>query len=230
MAKDINDVCVVIQARLGSQRVPKKMLMPFAETTLMDIALDKIKECVEIPLENFYVSAYEDELVAVSKKHGVNVFNRSEASANSEGNPLTEMYEWWNKLDYKYCVLINACAPFLTPKTIDAFMKSYVESPYDGMFGVIEKKTYFWDASGTMITDLPEGSMNTKFVEPVYEAAHCLYAGAMDLIGKGIWMGDFTKNNPALFSMAEREVMDIDYPWQFEVCENLYKREGCETK
>lgn len=30
--------------------------------------------------------------------------------------------------------------------------------------------------------------MNTKFVDPVYEAAHCLYASRMDIIGEGMWM------------------------------------------
>ena len=41
--KNINDVCVLIQARLGSTRVPGKMLRPFAGTTLVDILFEKLK-------------------------------------------------------------------------------------------------------------------------------------------------------------------------------------------
>ena len=37
--KDIKNIAVVIQARLGSQRVPQKMIKPFAGTTLTDIAI-----------------------------------------------------------------------------------------------------------------------------------------------------------------------------------------------
>ena len=60
-------------------------------------------------------------------------------------------------------------------------------------------------------------------VDTTYEAAHCLYAGRTDLIGKGIWMGDFRKDGDIeLFSMPERECFDIDYDWQFEVAEKLY--------
>ena len=65
--------------------------------------------------------------------------------------------------------------------------------------------------------------MNTKAVETTYEAAHCLYAGRMDLIKDGIWMGDFQKpGDIELYPMEERECLDIDYPWQFELCETLY--------
>ena len=42
--KNKENVAVVIQARLGSQRVPRKMIKPFAGTTLTDIAIRKVLE------------------------------------------------------------------------------------------------------------------------------------------------------------------------------------------
>ena len=66
--------------------------------------------------------------------------------------------------------------------------------------------------------------MNTKTTPSIYEAAHCLYAGRMDKIGESIWMGDFNKPGDIdLFVMPERETFDIDYPWQFNLCEKLWK-------
>ena len=62
MSKKIEDVAIVIQARLGSQRIPRKMIKPFAGTTLIDIFLDKVKRCKSFPLSNFYLSAYEQEI------------------------------------------------------------------------------------------------------------------------------------------------------------------------
>ena len=141
--KKIEDICFLIQARLGSQRIPAKMTKPFSNTTLTDIALAKIKSSSYIPKENFYLSAWEPELKEIADKHSINIFHRSERSAKSEGTPMTEMYEWWDKLPFKYCILINACAPFLKVKTIEDFAKNYMQSKSDGMFGVIEKKNYF---------------------------------------------------------------------------------------
>ena len=111
-------------------------------------------------------------------------------------------------------------------ETIENFYKTYIDSTEDGLFGVIEKKNYFWDNNSSLITEWPAGQavMNTKYVGKTYEAAHCLYAGKLDKIGDGIWMGDFSKaGDIKLFPMEEKEVLDIDYQWEFDMCENLYK-------
>ena len=224
--KKLEDVCVMVQARLGSQRVPQKMIRPFAGTTLMDICLEKLADSQYIPNKNVCASVYEPELLDICKKYDVEVYNRSEASANSEGTPMTQMYEWWDQTPFKYCVLVNACAPFLKVETVEGFVKAYLETDSDGLFGVIEKKNYYWNSQNELVTPWPEGQavMNTKFVDTTYEAAHCLYAGKMSKIGNGIWMGDFmTPGDIELYPMDEREVFDIDYEWQFEYYENLYK-------
>ncbi len=222
--KNIKEICIIIQARLGSQRINNKMLRPFCGTTLTDISLKKIKRCKSFPQNNFYFSAWEPELKQVCNNHNVQIFHRSEKSAKSEGTPMTEMYEWWDKLPFKYCVLVNACAPFLKSETIDSFVTKYLESSSDGMFGVIKKKNYFWNQHHQLITPLTEAVMNTKTVEDTYEAAHCLYAGRLDKIGHNIWMGDFnTPGDIELFSMEEEEVFDIDYEWQFLLGEKIWE-------
>jgi len=221
--KKIEDVAVVIQARLGSQRIPQKMIAEFANTTLVDIFLEKVKECKSFPISNFYLAAHEDELVEIGKNHGVNIFHRSEESANSEGTPMSLMYEWHDKLPHKYVILINACVPFLKSETIDTFVQEYLKSEQTGMFAVMEKKNYFWKEGGDILTPLTEDVMNTKTVPATYEAAHCLYASRLDTIKDGIWMGDFMKNEIKLFPVEELEVFDIDYPWQFDLCEKMWK-------
>ena len=225
--KSLKDICFIIQARLNSTRVPRKMIKPFSDTTLMELGILKVLDSKNIPKDNFYCSVYEEELVELCNKYDVNVFHRSEKSANEE-NTVSGMYEWSDKLPYKYVVLINACAPLLKVETIDAFVAKYMHSDSDGLFGVIGKKQYYWNEDGDMITKWPEGLtiMNTKMVETTYEAAHTLYASRMDTIKDEIWMGDtpFTKGNPELFELDELEVFDIDYPWEFEVGEILYDK------
>ena len=221
--KKIEDIAVVIQARLGSQRIPQKMIKPFAGTTLTDIFMEKVKQCNSFPASNFYLSSYETELTSIADKHGLQVFHRSKESANSEGTPMSLMYEWHDKLPHKYVVLINACVPFLKPETIDNFILEYMKSDKDGMFAVMEKKNYFWNKNGEILTPLTEDVMNTKTVNPTYEAAHCLYASRLDTIRDGIWMGDFMKNEIELYPVEESEVFDIDYQWQFDLCEKLWE-------
>ena len=221
--KKTEEVAIIIQARLNSQRIPQKMIKSFAGTTLIDIFLEKIKKCKSFPLSNFYFSAYEEELIQIAEKHHVNVFRRSRESAMSEGTPMSLMYEWHNKLPHKYVVLINACVPFLKPETIDTFVEAYLETEKTGMFAVMKKKNYFWNNDGKILTPLTEDVMNTKTVPVTYEAAHCLYASRLDTIRSGVWMGDFMKDEIELFPIEEKEVFDIDYQWQFDLCEKLWE-------
>lgn len=226
--KNINDVCVVIQARLNSERVPNKMANPFGDTSLFEIGCKKLLESNVIPNENIYVSIYEQELIDIANKCGVNIFKRSKESALFDGDgSVSIMYDWWDKLPFKYVVLVSACLPFLQLETIEDFYKEYLSVDKNGMLAVMKKKTYYWDENMELITKKFEksGNMNTKVVETTYEAAHCLYAGKMKLIGDGIWMGDFTKNEIELFPIDEKECFDIDYPWQFETAEILYKKQ-----
>ncbi len=224
--KDIDDIVVIIQARLSSERVPQKMVKPFAGTTLYEICLKKILSSKVVPKRNVYASVHEQELVDLAIDNGSNVFRRSEKSAKSEGTPITEIYEWWDQFhDKKYCVLVNACCPMLEVETIDKFIEHYMNTDSRGLFGVMEKKNYFWNTDGEMLTTWPqeEAVMNTKVVGKTLEAAHCLYAGSLEAIGQGIWMGDFTKGDPELYVVPEEQTLDIDYPWQFQAYEAVYK-------
>lgn len=225
--KNINEVAVLVQARLSSERCPRKMVRPFAGSTLTEITLRKLAQSDYIPTENIYLSAYEPELKKIGEKVGVNVFERSERSALWDGGPdahLTGMYEWWDKIPFKYVVLVNACTPFLETSTIEGFIQAYCESDSRGMFAVMEKMNYFWDENFNFLTPLRDDAMNTKNVQTTYEAAHCLYASRLDTIEQSIWMGDFnTPGDIQLYPIEERECFDVDHEWEFETYSKLYE-------
>tara|TARA_A100001515_G_scaffold31593_3_gene24617 strand:- start:10104 stop:10787 length:684 start_codon:yes stop_codon:yes gene_type:complete len=226
--KNIGDILFVIQARLNSQRVPQKMIKDFNGTNLFSIAIDKVLDSEVIPKDNFYVSICEDELIDIANDKGVNIYNRSYESANND-NSLQKIYEWHDKLPFKYVVKINGCSPLLKTETIDGFVKQFVEQEEENLFGVIETKDYYWNKDGKLVTPWPEDQtiMNTKAVEVTYKAAHTLYASRMDLIKRNMFMGDFQKEGGIkLYPMDELECFDIDYEWQFKLGENLYENMG----
>ena len=138
--KKIDDICVLVQARLGSQRIPGKMLRSFCGTTLVDILFEKLKKLKNFPLTNVRFSAYEEELKEVANKHGIEVYHRSKKSADSEGQPLSEIYEWYDSLPFKYVILISACNPLLETKTIESFIDSFTRSDKEGAFAVLKTK------------------------------------------------------------------------------------------
>ena len=225
--KNIKDIIFIIQARTQSTRVPNKMLRPFAHSNLFEIAIENVLQSSIIPKDNFYLSIMDDELIDIAKKHNVNYFVRSEESTQ-EPVTLQKALEWHNKLPFKHFVIINACNPLLKVETIDNFVKQFLEVDSNGLFGVFEKKTFLFDSEGKMLNrffgeDKYLATLETKFVETCYEAAHSLYAGSTEDINNGIYMGSFKQpGNPNFFIMDEIECFDIDWPWQFEVAEKLY--------
>ena len=222
--KPLDSIAIIVQARLNSERVPQKMIKPFAGTTLFDIVLDKIKTALPSKQDNIWASVYEPELIEIAKSKSINVFNRSKTSANND-NSLQTIYEWHDKLPFKYVIAINPCTPLIEVETIESFIKSFIDSDQEGAFSVFEKQTYYWGKDGKMITDWPEGQQmfNTKFVDPIYEAAHVLYASRLDIIKRGYYITDKLPVEPHLFVINELEAFDIDYDHQFKVAEQLYK-------
>lgn len=223
--KDIKDVAFIVQARLNSERVPYKMIRPFAGTSLLEICIEKVKRSI-IPPNQFFLSVHEEPLIKLGEKYGVQVYNRSIESITDKGISLQKIYEWYKKLPFKYYIMISACHPLLTVETINKFIKCYLDSFNNGMFAVFRKRTYYWDTNCKMINIWPKGKLlDTKLVDPIFEAGHCLYAGTMKQIDCGIHMGSFSeKNDPELFIMEDEvECYDIDYEWQFRSAEALYE-------
>ena len=222
--KNIKDITVIVQARTNSQRIPNKMLRPFADTNLFELALSKLLKSKTIPQQNIIASVYEDELKQIANDLNVNIYNRSYESANND-NSLQKIYEWHDKLPFKYVIKVNGCSPLLKIETIDKFIQQFIEQEEENLFGVIETKDYYWNKEGKLTTPWPEDQtlMNTKAVEVTYKAAHVLYASRMDLIKDNKFMGDFQKEGGIkLHVMDELECFDIDYEWQFGLGEQLY--------
>ena len=218
--KHIEDICFIVQARLDSKRMPRKMARTFCGKTLLDISIEKLVNSKMIPNSNIYISLYDEELKTIARKYDVNIFNRSENSVSESKEPRV-VSEWCWMLPHKYFVTINACTPLLKIETIEKFVADYLESKNENMFAVFEKKNLLWNENKELIVKYP-GALDTKLIESVYEAAHCLYAGSKDQMSKNIYLGNFTQNDPQLWVMSEIESFDIDYEWQFEVAEILY--------
>ena len=76
--KNIDEVAIVVQARLSSTRIPGKMIRSFADSTLVDILFEKLKRSSIIPFQNIYFSAWDEELKKIARDHQVRIHHRTE--------------------------------------------------------------------------------------------------------------------------------------------------------
>ena len=138
--KDISKVCLISCARLSSQRLPNKMMLPFAGSCLWEIYCKKVSKLVKeynSQLDS-WVSLYDPHLINIAAKYkNVNRFNRSNKSAHSDG-PVNLIWDWASAPEfekYTHFIYVNACSPCLTTETIENFIDHFLDSSSDNLFG-----------------------------------------------------------------------------------------------
>lgn len=233
--KNIDDVCFVINARMGSSRLAGKMLKPFADTSLFELAISKVRES-SFPTHQFFVSLRDEELKQIANQNDINIYHRSKQSVRKDNVvpfTLPEVFEWWEDLskNYKYYILMNACCPLIKVSTINDFVGEFMSNDSAGLFSVVEHKRFFYKGDSSIINDFygseeAKITFNTKFVEPLYSAAP-LRAGTLKDIGNHKYMGSFeSPGDPPLWKVDALEATDVDYEEEFLFAETLYKSLG----
>ena len=231
----MKEITCIIQARImGSKRLPQKMVLPFAGTSLLRIALEKLMTCRNLDKNKIFLSACEDELKDIAKDIGVNVYDRPLQSVmeNDEVQPsMRDVFSWAYDIESEYFLQISACNPMLKAETIDRAIEFFQNGDIDSLFSVVKRPNFFFDKSSEVLNPF-HGSkehfygLDTRLIEPVYEAAHSIYIFKTSYFknSENCARWSFTKDDPYLFEIPPEEAFDIDYPWQFDLAEAAYIR------
>jgi spore coat polysaccharide biosynthesis protein SpsF len=107
------DLCFIVQARMGSSRLPNKMILPFfKKLSILEIILKKLKSNfpdIKIILAT-PISNENDSLVKIAKKSGCAVYR------GSEENVLERLIEAATYNNYNNIIRVCADNPFLDIK------------------------------------------------------------------------------------------------------------------
>ena len=219
-------ITCMVNARLASERVSRKMIRPFADSCLLELALKKLLACGFLDNDRLYLGAYDEEIKEIGRKLGVNIYERSYEST-LEPVTMEVLYKYLWDLDAEYILEINACNPLLEASTINDALAFFMENSYRSLFSVVKRHNFYFDENSQMINQflgdkkyLP--TLETKLVQPVYEAGHCIYIWEAERVKKEGLRWSLTKNDPYLYEIPPSEAFDIDFPWQFELAEYAY--------
>lgn len=198
------------------------MVRDFCGSTLWDIMCKKLGD-IELPTEQKWVSVHEEELKEIASHYDVSIYERSYESANSNFD-VAKIWEICGHVPFEHYIMVNPCLPLLKTVTIEEFIQNFVYSDYSSMFGVSRIQDYFWDENGELFHPKGTTILETNSCPPLWMARHALYGGRTRDICNGIQMGDFTKDNPALFMMDSKiECLDIDTKEDLIIAEAVYK-------
>jgi CMP-2-keto-3-deoxyoctulosonic acid synthetase len=150
----------VINARLLSSRLPRKLLLPFGGTTLIDIALEKLASA-----EGFvhrYFAVAEDELAdRLTDHHGITLLRRDPAAVQPGYNAHEKIFEHYRLVEADYIFWLNPCAPLLTGETIRRTCDLVQATQHNSYTSVVETRDWIFDEAGLPVTNRQAGMLST---------------------------------------------------------------------
>ncbi len=219
----MKDIALIINARKNSQRCKDKLLRPFNDSTVLDIALSKLNQINEFPC---YLAAGETEIESVLKKYkSVDHIWRSEDELNSD-LPLSRIYKYHERIEHEWIMFLNPCLVLLKKETIlDAAMK-FAMSDWKSCTAVIKNSNWFYDQSMQPINNKDSREISTKTSPWIYEVCHAFHIyNRKHLLEKDSYWSHTCNEDPYLYEISKLEAVDIDTEEEFIIAENIYREQ-----
>lgn len=127
MDNNSNNIIAIIQARMGSTRLPGKVLMKINGVPLLELMLSRVKksELLNKIVIATSTDSKDDKIVNFCKKHNYEYFR------GSENDVLSRYYKCAKLFNVDVIVRLTADCPLIDPVIIDDVVKLYTKSAVD---------------------------------------------------------------------------------------------------
>ena len=209
-------ITAVLQGRMGSTRLPGKVMLPLHGKPMIQCVFDRLSRCEcidEIIIATSVLS--EDDIVAGHfTSQGIKVFR------GSPGDPLDRYYNAANHYQIKHVMRAMADCPFIDPNLIDQVAELYFSGEYDFCH---------------LIGEFPSGLDTTIFNYDCLKKAW----NEANKKSEREHITSYITNNPNLFKIGTHEPLQglyhhrwvVDHPKDYEFAKAVYdglKRHGNE--
>lgn len=216
-------ISVLVNARTKSTRLPRKLVLPFAGTTLIDIALEKLNRMDFFAHRYFGVA--EPELRSKAEAYrNVEILDRDPSAVMPGYNDHRKVYAHYERVQSDYIMWLNPCHPLLSLDTLRRAVDQVLTTHYNSYTSVIPTTDWIFNADGEPITNTQASMLSTAHSRKFYKVAH-----AFHVINKQFFLRDYqywtlTRNDPALIEIPDEESYDVNTSMEFEIAEAAYLR------
>ena len=210
----------IIHARKDSTRCPNKHLRPLGDTTLIDVALDKLSK---LELDEKYLAVYDQELKD-KVIDGVKILHREYESVAPGNAPHNVMYKHLENVESDYIVNLNPCQPFLKVEELQQVITLFKYSKYDSMITAKVERNFYWDDDKNPINFEPNDRLSTTTGPWINAATHSLVIYKKQYMLDNWELFSNTKYEPYPFvvNWSDKELLDVDTEIDFKIVESYY--------
>lgn len=213
-------IIAIIPVKGNSDRVPKKNIRKFHNTSLIEL---KIKQLLEADcFDEIMVSSEDSEILNLAENLGVRTHKRDPKYSTSDV-PMSDVYSYLaSEVDHEHVAWVNVTNPLSESDVYQKAVAAYREMPNDkdGLMSVYEIKEYlFYNEKPVNFEPYPwprsqdlTGVCAPSFVINILKRE--------DLERRGTLVGE----KPYFYYIDPILSTDIDYMSDFEFCEMMYKK------
>ena len=205
-------IVAIIQARMGSSRLPGKVLKEVNGVPLLKYQFERVKQSLFI-FETVIATTVREEndvIAEFCEQNQISCFR------GSEDDVLSRYYECAREYKADIVVRLTADCPLIDPRVIDEVVKIYMENDYDFVANTAPPEGFTY----------PEGMDVEVFSFKLLERAarEAEKPSELEHVTHYFWQ------NPQLFSSYRVDLkqdfsdyrLTVDYPEDFEVAEEVF--------
>ena len=209
----------IIHARKDSTRCPNKHLRQLGNTTLIDVALEKLSK---LNVDEKYLAVCDQELKD-KVIDGVKILHRDYDSVAPGNCHHSVYYKHLNNVESDYIVNLNPCQPFLEVDKLQQVITLFKYSKFDSMITVKKERNFFCDKHQNPINFKPNDRLSTTAGPWVYSATHSLVFYEKNYMLTEWELFPNTQDNPFPYVVdwSEKELLDVDTETDFNIVRQL---------
>ncbi|HKJ06209.1 MAG TPA: hypothetical protein VJ970_01950 [Flavobacteriaceae bacterium] len=212
-------ITAVIPVRKGSQRVPEKSFRPFANSNLLKLKIEKLKQAA--CFDDIVVNTDSEKAIKIAKKSGVNYHRREPFYASSQCSASDFFHHIGNSTQTDVFAYTPVTVPFIKSKTYQKCVENFkTDNGHDSFATVTLMKHHMW-LNGEPLNYELDKQPNSQNLPNIYAInwGLCLIHKE-DLLQYKNVIG----KNPEFVQLSSIEGIDIDTPLDFFIAEQVYIR------
>lgn len=222
-------IIVMIPARLGSQRIPKKNIRFMCGKPLIQYPIELALNsglCSEV-----WVNTEDEGLGHAVERLGAKFHKRPKELASNTSTNREFTYEFLQRHECDYVVMVNPTSPLLREKTYRRFFDFINDNDYDTIMSVITEKAETFYQDKPLNFSLKE-KINSQLLKPTQKVIWALTAWKRESFIKMQGQGE----NPVFggklgrFEIPKDESCDLDTEEDWRIAEGILMSRKIETE